>query len=655
MGNYISTAVLPDTLKRKRTDSGSIEHDFNTVLQRDATLTETSFDTQTTSPAVDEDTTGTESETGQVSLSQLNTYLNRLDRDRTSYRTGYLGFSESNRSNRNPEYDNLMYSSRRIARAIDSHNQATSSNRPKLITTSSIQPHKSNPTKSTNDHNEISSVETKLSTPARKKMKSTTDYIYTHLFLNGEESDLTVHAHGKEWKLHKIYLRQSHYFETMFNNASRWKESNQTSIQIALPDPNITEKALFIAFGSFYSESIEIVPTEVVSVLACASLLSLDGLIDKCAEIMIDSLNFKSVIEYYEASLTYGVKSVTDATLKWLSSNLVHSSEFFLSDLKLSLFEEILSSNDLIVIQVETDVYTLCKKWLYFQLNRPKESPPSKLDKNWQKTCNNFFKKFLDTDIAPSTSVSDDSGILSDLEESAQASLIQDVGSTSFATSSTCQDYVTKPQMKECLLDKPSFKKYTSVFRKIRLQHILTDMASLHVLYSDRIIPHTWFEPYYFRNWLNTIYIDQDQLSYEFDIKKEDFDTQCARFGRVLVEDAPASWRWVGFNYGIDLLISHSARRLTLKRNTVQMPVPYKGLLSQKNLMRIFYVMKVVKLDAFGNETWSSQSEVTCLDLSRNEEKAVFAIHAAVEYPVLLNFRVMTHTCHPNLVNNLFN
>lgn len=161
-------------------------------------------------------------------------------------------------------------------------------------------------------------------------MKSTTDYIYTHLFLNGEESDLTVHAHGKEWKLHKIYLRQSHYFETMFNNASRWKESNQTSIQIALPDPNITEKALFIAFGSFYSESIEIVPTEVVSVLACASLLSLDGLIDKCAEIMIDSLNFKSVIEYYEASLTYGVKSVTDATLKWLSSNLVHSSEFFL-------------------------------------------------------------------------------------------------------------------------------------------------------------------------------------------------------------------------------------------------------------------------------------------------------------------------------------
>lgn len=118
MGNYISTAVLPDTLKRKRTDSGSIEHDFNTVLQRDATLTETSFDTQTTSPAVDEDTTGTESETGQVSLSQLNTYLNRLDRDRTSYRTGYLGFSESNRSNRNPEYDNLMYSSRRIARAM---------------------------------------------------------------------------------------------------------------------------------------------------------------------------------------------------------------------------------------------------------------------------------------------------------------------------------------------------------------------------------------------------------------------------------------------------------------------------------------------------------------------------------------------------------
>ena len=75
-------------------------------------------------------------------------------------------------------------------------------------------------------------------------------------------------------------------------------------MQIAIPDDNINEKALFITFGSFYREEIEILPTDVVNVLACASLLSLDGLIAKCAEIMIDTINFKSVIAYHEASLT---------------------------------------------------------------------------------------------------------------------------------------------------------------------------------------------------------------------------------------------------------------------------------------------------------------------------------------------------------------
>lgn len=227
-------------------------------------------------------------------------------------------------------------------------------------------------------------------------MKSTTDYIYSTLFLNGENSDLCITALNKEWKLHKIYLCQSPYFDSMFKSGSRWIESTQSSMEINIPDENINESALYIAFGSFYKEDIEIVPLEVVNVLACASLFSLDGLIAKCAEIMIDNINFKSVIGFYEASLIYGVKSVTDTTLQWLSHNLMTSTEFFLADLKLNLFEEILSSKDLMIIQVETDLYTLCKKWLYFQLNKPLAThPPVKLDKNWQRTCNEFFKKLM--------------------------------------------------------------------------------------------------------------------------------------------------------------------------------------------------------------------------------------------------------------------
>ncbi len=185
------------------------------------------------------------------------------------------------------------------------------------------------------DSADSSSVDVRLSTPVRKKMKSTTDYIYTHFFLNGENSDITIDALGKEWKLHKIYLCQSPYFETMFKSGSQWKESSQSAIKIAMPDEKINERSLFITFGSFYREDIEILPTEVVNVLSCASLLSLDGLISKCAEIMIDNINYKSVIEYHEASLTYGVKVVTDSTLKWICSNIMSNTDFSLSKIVL--------------------------------------------------------------------------------------------------------------------------------------------------------------------------------------------------------------------------------------------------------------------------------------------------------------------------------
>lgn len=42
----------------------------------------------------------------------------------------------------------------------------------------------------------------------RKKLKSTSRYIYQTLFLNGENSDIRICALGQEWNLHKVYLCQ---------------------------------------------------------------------------------------------------------------------------------------------------------------------------------------------------------------------------------------------------------------------------------------------------------------------------------------------------------------------------------------------------------------------------------------------------------------
>lgn len=112
---------------------------------------------------------------------------------------------------------------------------------------------------------------------SRKKLKSTSRYIYQTLFLNGENSDIRICALGQEWNLHKVYLcqvkhkykntiktvsdifchvfhlilflsvslfslppshiLQSGYFSSMFSGS--WKESNMMEINLEIPDQNI--------------------------------------------------------------------------------------------------------------------------------------------------------------------------------------------------------------------------------------------------------------------------------------------------------------------------------------------------------------------------------------------------------------------------------
>ena len=46
--------------------------------------------------------------------------------------------------------------------------------------------------------------DTLLHTPKRRKLRTTSRYIYDTLFIEGKDSDLTLNALNKEWKLHKV-------------------------------------------------------------------------------------------------------------------------------------------------------------------------------------------------------------------------------------------------------------------------------------------------------------------------------------------------------------------------------------------------------------------------------------------------------------------
>ena len=46
-----------------------------------------------------------------------------------------------------------------------------------------------------------------LHTPKRRKLKTTSRYIFETLFVEGQDSDITLFALNREWKLHKVKRR----------------------------------------------------------------------------------------------------------------------------------------------------------------------------------------------------------------------------------------------------------------------------------------------------------------------------------------------------------------------------------------------------------------------------------------------------------------
>lgn len=67
----------------------------------------------------------------------------------------------------------------------------------------------------------------------------TTQYIYQTLFVEQRNSDIAVHALGKVWNLHKIYLCQSPYFASLFSGAWRERSSDRLA-NVEIVDPLIT-------------------------------------------------------------------------------------------------------------------------------------------------------------------------------------------------------------------------------------------------------------------------------------------------------------------------------------------------------------------------------------------------------------------------------
>lgn len=321
----------------------------------------------------------------------------------------------------------------------------------------------------------------------------TTDYIYKALFVEQRNSDISVHALNKVWHLHKIYLCQSPYFASLFSGS--WRESaTDRYANIEILDPQITLDGLNTVFGSLYNNEVIIDPRQVGSVLATATLFQLDGLIERCAEVMIETIMPETVIGYYDNASAYGLRAVQEAAIKWLLVNLLHyyhRHHRWLRSISIPLMQQLVQHADLYLIQTEFSLYMLLRHWLHLQLRttttttRPTSQQPSSTS---EATTNNS-----DSSSLSSTTAADTGGD--------SFSPLSDASAKFFAEHA--------PDKGAALLQLELGRPYEPVFRSLRYQHMLNHPIDLHLLLRDNVVPKAWLQRPLFEQWNSMLYIDQ--------------------------------------------------------------------------------------------------------------------------------------------------
>nr|XP_010310797.1 PREDICTED: germ cell-less protein-like 1 [Balearica regulorum gibbericeps] len=361
----------------------------------------------------------------------------------------------------------------------------------------------------------------------------------------------------------------SGYFSSMFSGS--WKESSMNTIELEIPDQNIDIEALQVAFGSLYRDDVLIKPSRVIALLAAACMLQLDGLIQQCGETMKETINAKTVCGYYNSAGTYGLDSVKKKCLEWLLNNLMtHQSVELFKELSINLMKQLISSSNLFVMQVEMDVYTALKKWMFLQL------VPS-----WNGSLKQLLTEADAWFAKRRKDFEDDTAFL----ESEQGNA------------------------------------FLSVFTHLRLQYIISDLASARIIERDSLIPSEWLSSVYKQQWFAMLRAEQDNDIGPQEINKEELEGNSMRCGRKLAKDGDYCWRWTGFNFGFDLLVTYTNRYIIFKRNTLNQPC--SGSVSLQPRRNIAFRLRLASFDSSGKIICSRTTGYQILTLEKDQEEIV--------------------------------
>ncbi|KAM3726595.1 Germ cell-less protein-like [Dirofilaria immitis] len=351
----------------------------------------------------------------------------------------------------------------------------------------------------------------------RKKKKisklDTAKYIHKRLFVDGAKSDITIRALGRTWNLHRLYLEQCKFFDSLFRG--HWKDSNNAVIQIDIVDPNVTVEGFNMVLESLYHNEIELDLENVSSLIASASMLSLDSVMERCAELCAESFTDERVLEFYMLAEQYGLPDLSEKCFKYLKYNFwrLSNKPAILYTINHETMAKLMAASDLLVIEGELDLYETIKKWIFLQ------TVPYVVE---NKEIRNEMEKYY-------SSLTDDD---------------RDALCRAFA----------------------------DIMCNIRIGHIVSSVKTIGDLRKDPLVPNKIIDQVLADNWFLLLCNEETKESIE--VKDEDFHRNAHRLGRIL-DSTPKCWRWSGFNFGVDLLLNYNDGVITLKRNCLSQWTPY--------------------------------------------------------------------------------
>ncbi|RXM90907.1 Germ cell-less protein-like 1 [Acipenser ruthenus] len=180
---------------------------------------------------------------------------------------------------------------------------------------------------------------------------------------------------------------------------------------------------------------------------------------------------------------------------------------------------------------------------------------------------------------------------------------------------------------------------FAPVFRHVRLQYVINDLASAKIVERDAILHTDWLSAVYKQQWFAMLRTEHDNDLGPQEANKEEFEVSSMRCGRKLAKDgdwriiqslSPSlcinfalqyCWRWTGFNFGFDLLVTYTNRFIVFKRNTLSQPCG--GSVSLQPRRNIAYRLRLASFDGSGKVICSRSTGYQVLALEKDQEYVV--------------------------------